>query len=350
MTKIMLIILSVFFLALIILVHEWGHFIAARIVGVRVNEFALGMGPKLWSKKKKDTLYSIRILPIGGFCSMEGETGEQEGPAAPDSMLSKKPWERFFIFAAGAFMNFVLALIFMIIFMSYKGYSTNIIDHVEKGMPAYSVLQVGDKIIAINNAPIKALEDVSRVLEQNKSESEYVFKIERKEQGVLTVKVASKWMTQEGRARFGFSTTIEHFHIGKNILGGIKQTGTIIKQNFTGFIDLITLKVKADQLAGIVGIAQISSQAWQVGMERSIWNAVMNLVYIAVVISASLGVFNLLPIPALDGGRIFFILIEIIRGKAIDPEKEGMVHFVGFVLLMALMVFVLYNDTMRIIK
>lgn len=345
MTKFILILLL---LALIILVHEWGHFIAARLVGVRVNEFAIGMGPKLWSTRKKDTIYSIRALPIGGFCSLEGEAGEDEGAPAEDSMLVKKPWQRFFIFVSGALMNFLLALAFFILVVSYLGYGTNVIESIEKDMPAYTVLKEGDKIISVDNVPIKELADVSVLLEQNKPE--YVFQVERPGEGILTLTVASKWMEEEGRARFGFSTTREHLNIGRNIVGGFKTTGLVIKQTFTGFIELITGKVKVDQLAGIVGVAQISSEAWNVGMEKSIWAAIINLVSIGGLISANLGVLNLLPLPALDGGRIFFTLIEMVRGKPISPEKEGMVHFVGFVLLMGLMVLVLYNDVMRIIK
>lgn len=341
-------VMIIIILALVIIVHEWGHFIAARAMGVKVNEFAIGMGPKIWSNKKGETLYSLRMLPIGGVCSMEGESAEPGEKIDERSLLTKKPWQRFIIFVAGAVMNFILALVFFTIVITYIGQGSTIIASLEKNMPAYIILKEGDKILAIDNQRVNSLEEISASLKSNKED--YLFKIERGNEGIKTFSIKAKWIEDEGRMRFGFTTTRQHFRMFTNLKKSIYMTGVIIKETFEGFIQLITGKVAAEQLAGIVGVAQISSKAWDEGMEKSIWAAVINLISIGGIISANLGVLNLLPFPALDGGRIFFTLIEILRGKAIDPEKEGMVHFVGFVLLMGLMAFVLYNDVMRIIK
>jgi regulator of sigma E protease len=341
MTKIIMIIIL---LALVILVHEWGHFIAARLMGVKVNEFAIGMGPKVWGVQKGETLYSIRLLPIGGFCSMEGES---EVSNAKDSLLSKRPWQRLVIYVAGAFMNFVLAMIFIFIVVSYVGVGTNVVKSVEQGMPAYEVLQPKDKIITLNGTKITDIQDINAVIGNN--EETYLFEIQRGKD-IFTTEITLKWMEEEGRSRFGFSCEVTHFNILKNLRNSITTTAIIIKETFKGFTELITGRVATDQIAGIVGVAQISADAWNAGMERSVWAAIINLVHIGGFISANLGVINLLPLPALDGGRILFTLIEIIRGKPLDPEKEGMIHLVGFILIMGLMIFVLYNDVVRIIQ
>lgn len=342
MAKIIMIILM---FALIVVVHEWGHFVAARLFKVKVNEFAVGMGPKLWSKQKGETLYSIRALPIGGFCAMEGENGESNDP---DSMYSKKPWQKLIIFAAGAFMNFILAWLIFTIIIGYQGYASNKVLKVEPSMPAsQSGMVTGDRIIAVDGMEVERLEDILELVKN--PDKMYEFTLKDSDGSIRIIQITPQKM-EDGSGKFGFTADRERGNLIEVIVEGFKANILVIKQTFQGFIELVTGQVGVDQLAGIVGVVQMTSEVWNEGMEVSVLAALMNMLYIAGILSANLGVFNLLPIPALDGGRIFFSLIEVVRRKPIDPEKEGMIHVVGFGLLMVLMVVVLYNDIMRIIR
>lgn len=338
------ILVMILMFAVIVLAHEWGHFITAKKFGVKVNEFAIGMGPKLWSKRKGETLYSLRAFPIGGFCSMEGEAGDNNGPG---SLMSKKPYQKLLIFAAGAFMNFLLVWLLLTIFAGYRGYQTNTVDKVSPGMPAAAAgLLQGDTVTSINDHKIKDIKDIHQVTtDPNKT---YTFDIERGD-GTKTEITMKPQIQEDGSGKFGFITTSEHTNIIRMIKDGFTSTLKMIGQVFDGFVQLVTGKVAVKELAGIVGVTQITSQAWNEAVKYGIGTAIMQMIYIAAFLSANLAVLNLLPLPALDGGRIVFSLIEMIRRKPIDPEKEGMVHFVGFVLLMVLMVVVLYNDVMRMV-
>ena len=341
MIKILMIVLM---FALIVIIHELGHFVAARLFKVKVNEFAVGMGPKLWSKQKGETLYSIRALPIGGFCSMEGEDASS---ADENSILNKKPWQKLIIFAAGAIMNFLLAWILFVLIVGYKGVISNEVDYVETGSPmSVAGLQADDTILAVNGEKVDTFNDTLEKIQKEKSS--YIFSIQTKEGQIKELAVTPS-LSEDGTNYFGFAVKRVNVGFIDMFKEGLNETIFIIEQTLDGFVQLITGQVKVDQLAGIVGVVQISSQAWDQGMEVSVTAAVMQIVYIGAFLSANLGVFNLLPLPALDGGRIIFSLIEIVRRKPISAEKEGMVHFIGIVLLMILMVVVLYNDIVRVI-
>lgn len=339
------ILIFILIIALIVVVHEWGHYIMAKKSGVLVHEFAIGMGPKIWSVKKGETLYSIRAFPIGGFCSMEEEVGNSNNPRA---MCSKKPWQKLIIVSFGAIMNFIFAWILLSILAGYVGYGNNVIQTLDPHMPAQEAnLQVGDKIIAIQGTKVNRLSDIERIV-KNKDKS-YAFTIVRENNTPFVVELKAEWVENEKRARFGFAPEIIHFNVIENIKNGFVETFNVVKVVWEGLTKIMTRQVPMDQVAGIIGVADFSAKQWDTGMQSGgIWVAVMNMLYIAAIISANLGVVNLLPIPALDGGRIIFILIEILRGKPLDPEKESMVHFVGFVLLMLLTVVVLYNDIVKV--
>lgn len=330
--------------ACIVIVHEWGHYITAKKCGVLVHEFAVGMGPILWSTKKGETLYSIRLLPIGGFCSMEEEVGESTNPRA---MASKKPWQKLLIVSAGAIMNFVLACLLLSIVAGYQGYGSNEIASLEANMPAVmSGLKVGDRIIAIDEHKVSRLSDITKVLENK--EKTYTLTIKRGNETFRTP-ITSKWMPKEERARFGFAPTLIHFNIWENIKGGVIWACLIIVQVWKAFVDLFTGAIGMNQLSGIVGVVNQSAEIWDTSMQSGgIGIAILNMMIVASALSANLAVVNLFPLPALDGGRIVFVLIEMLRGKPISPEKEGAVHFIGFVLLMILTVVLIYNDFMRI--
>lgn len=346
LNRLIFILMMVLMFACIVIIHEWGHYIMAKKNGVLVHEFAVGMGPKLWEKQKGETLYTIRLLPIGGFCSMEEEVGASQNPKA---MSSKKPWQKLLIVSAGAFMNFVLAWILTAVVMGYIGYGSNVIASVEPGMPAQAAgLQKGDKITAINGNKVKNLLDVSSQL--SKEEKAYTLTV-MSTSGETNNIVLSTKLQEDGVARFGFIGERVHYNILYNFKYGFISMCNMVKQIWSSLIGLITGSVGMDQLAGIAGVVNETSKQWDSGIATGgIGLAIMNIVSIAAVLSANLGIVNLLPFPALDGGRIVFIVIEMIRGKAISAEKEGAVHFVGMVLLMLLTVVVFYNDLVRIVQ
>ena len=337
------IIMIVLMFACIVIAHEWGHYITAKKCGVLVHEFAIGMGPVVWSKKKGETLYSVRLFPIGGFCSMEEEVGESSNPRA---MAAKKPWQKLLIVSAGAIMNFVLACVLLSIVIGYQGYGSNKIASLEPNMPAIEAgLQVGDKITAIDNHKVSRLSDLSEVLA--KEEKTYLLTVKRGQE-TLNISITSKWMPKEERARFGFSPTLIHFNLWENIKEGILGACMMIVQVWQAFIDLFTGVIGFNEMSGVVGVVSQSAQIWDMSMQNGgMVIAILNMITLSAALSANLAVVNLFPLPALDGGRIIFILIEMLRGKPISPEKEGAVHFLGFVLLMMLSVVLIFSDFMR---
>ena len=338
------VIMIVLMFACIVIAHEWGHYITAKKCGVLVHEFAVGMGPIIWSKKKGETLYSVRLFPIGGFCSMEEEVGESSNPRA---MAAKKPWQKLLIMSAGAIMNFVLACVLLSIVIGYQGYGSNQIASLVPNMPAIeSGLQVGDKITAIDNHKVSRLSDLSEVLA--KEEKTYLLTVKRGQE-TLNISITSKWMPKEERARFGFSPTFIHFNLWENIKGGILWACTMIVGVWQAFIMLFTRELGMDQLSSIVDVVNQSAKIWDTSMQSGgMTMAILNMMIIASALSANLAVVNLFPLPALDGGRIVFVLVEMLRGKPISPEKEGAIHFIGFIVLMALTVVIIYNDFMRL--
>lgn len=328
---------------LMVVSHEWGHYITAKKAGVLVHEFAVGMGPIVWSKQKGETLYSVRLLPIGGFCRMEGEEGESTNPRA---MSAKKPWQKLIIVSAGAIMNFILAWVLCSICVGYSGIGTNVIGQIEQGSPADKVgLMQGDEILSINGKEVKLISDLSS--EIAKTPSTYTLTVKR-DGKVSDIKIASEMIGDEKVPRFGIRAEVAHFRIWDNIKYGFETMIMMIVQVWKGLVGLLTGVFNLKDMSGPVGIMQASNTIWNEGIsDGGLVHALMNMVSLTAMLSANLGVMNLLPFPALDGGRIIFILIEMIRGKAISAEKEGAVHFVGMVLLMLLTVVVLYNDIVR---
>lgn len=340
----LMVIIFLLMFTVIVVAHEWGHYITAKKCGVLVHEFAIGMGPVLWAKQLGETLYSVRLLPIGGFCRMEEEVGKGTNPRA---MFSKKPWQKLLIVSAGAIMNFLLAWVLASLLVSYNGVSSNVVAKVEANSPAAEAgIITGDKIIAIDSIKVNDLSDVHNLLTDESKV--YTFSImhngEKRE-----VVVRSRIIGDETSPRFGFTVKKNHFNVLKNIKMGFIYMLSMIAMVWESLVGLVSGAIGLDQMAGIVGVVDVGSKVWDSSMEIGGVNlAIMNMVQMAALLSANLGVMNLLPLPALDGGRIFFIVIEMISGKAVPPEKEGAVHFIGMVLLMLLTVVVLYNDIMRL--
>lgn len=342
MTTIITILASIIIFGLVIFIHELGHFLAAKLSGIKVNEFALGMGPKLISKQRGETVYSLRAFPIGGFVSMEGEDEESDEIGS----FSRAPVSnRILVVVAGAAMNLLLGLIVMFGYTaSEKTLATRTVRMFDEGATtAASGLQVDDTIIAMNGRRMFNADDISYELARVKNNRADIVVL-RDGKRVELDGVEFEPVTYEDGT--------SGIKIDFIVYAAEKTAGNVIKQSFLGavsmarmiflsLVDLITGNVPINQLSGPVGIVTIIST---VASYRSIRPLLMLLALLTI----NLGVFNLLPLPALDGGRLVFLLFEAVTKKRLDPKYEGIVHIVGFVLLIGLMLFVTYNDISRL--
>lgn len=334
----MTIIAAILLFGVIVFVHELGHFLLAKKAGIKVHEFAVGMGPKIFSTQKGETKYSLRLLPLGGYCAMEGEDGESNDPR---SFGKKSILQRASVLFAGPFFNIVFAVIILIPVFLYMGSPSTTLGQILPDSPAQAAgLKIGDKISEINGAQIKSWEDVIKNLHNSKGKnvkvvvqrdgSEKMFNItpQKNEQGQYVIGIAYK----PERSIFG------------SISNAFTTTADMTKQMVVFFGQLFTGSVPGgveNAVTGPVGVISIVSDQASKG--------IFNLLYIGSVISLNLGILNLLPIPALDGGRLVMLAIEAIRGgKKLDPNKEAAIHMAGFALLMAFMVFITYKDIVRL--
>lgn len=319
---------------IIVIVHEAGHFSVAKWFHVTVHEFAVGMGPKLFSKKIKETEYTIRALPLGGFVRMEGEDEESDDPNA---FNKKTPLQRMGIIFAGPFMNFVLTIVLFALLFSVIGVPSNVVGSLMEDMPAKSAgLLVGDKIIAVDGQAVGSPEEVTAAIQAVQADHLQMMIERENNRQEIKVNVVSK----EGRKMIG----ITYGNVkspGRSIGYAFKQTFTLAKEMLDFLGKLITGKIGMSGVSGPVGIISEVGKAAKTG-----W---VSVVALAAVISLNLGLINLMPIPALDGSRILFQLIELIRGKRIDPNKEGYVHMTGMIFLLVLMVFITYKDILRLV-
>lgn len=334
----MTILVAILVFGVIVLVHEFGHFILAKKNGVKVHEFAIGMGPKIFSIKK-DTEYTIRILPLGGFIRMEGEDEDSDDPR---SFNKKSILQRASIIFAGPLFNLVFAVIVLIPVFMYIGTPTTSIKSLIPDSPAISAgFEEGDKIIDINGQKIESWKDIVNNIDASNGDKLTVT-IER-EGKMQKLEVTPE--NDNGKYKVGIAPTYE-----KNILASIgeafRTTVDMIVQMIAFLVQLVTGNVPGgigESVTGPLGIIGIVGDATKAGF--------INVLNLTAMISLNLGIINLVPIPALDGGRLVFLAIEALRGgKKLDAEREGMIHFVGFALLMAFTVFITYKDILRLMK
>ena len=314
--------------------HELGHYIAAKRLGVKVNEFAFGMGPVIWKKQKGETLHSIRLFPIGGFCSMEGEDEDSDEPRA---FNNKKPWQKIIILAAGSFMNVLCAILIMSIVVGVLGFTTTTIDTVSEGSPAETAgIMAGDEITAIDGQPIEAWTDVSAAIAS--AEGGQIIMTVQRDGRTLEASVTPE-QTQDGAFLIGITSRVSHNPF-RAVAEGAKSTWNITVSMFQTLSQLFTGQLGADSLSGPVGMVQMVSQTTQYGW----WY----YGFLTALICINLAIINMLPLPALDGGRIIFVIISMITGRPVSQKVEGTVHFVGIMLLCGLMAYVTVNDITRI--
>lgn len=349
MSIIINLILFIFILGIIVLVHEFGHFIWAKIAGVYVYEFAIGMGPKLFGVKKGETEYSIRAIPIGGFCQMAGEDldDDLENKVPKDRTLqAKSAWQRFLIMFFGPCNNFILAvLLLFFIALIWGGTTMNpVFSSVEKGSAAYKVgIEKGDKVIMINDHKISTSDDLSLYLAIADPTTTNKIKVLKTDGEEITYKIKPDKTKEDGEVVYKYGVGIKQEKtrgfIASLVYTG-KKTVSIFKQMFITIGYLFTGGIKLSQLSGPVGIYSIVGESSKAG--------IANLIYLMAFLSINVGFINLLPIPAFDGGHILFIIIEKIKGSPVNPELENKIHAVFLMLLMVLMLVITFNDILRL--
>lgn len=341
------IIIGLLVLSFVVIIHELGHFLFAKKAGIYVEEFCVGLGPRVIYKKIGETIYSIRLFPIGGACMMKGEDEEVEGDC-DDSFSSKTVWQRISVVAAGPVFNFILAFIVAFILILSTGVmKPNITDVVENGPAQKAGISKGDKIIEINGASIVTFDDI-RLKTFNNGNKEMTIKYESG--GVIketklnpdmngSVPVIGI-MKNNVKEKVGFFETFSY--AGHEVKYWVESVIISLKKLFSG-------QVSAKAVSGPVGIINVIGTTVEESASGGIGMIMSSIAFFVILISANLGVMNLLPFPALDGGRLVFLLIELITRRKLNKKFEGYVNLAGFVVLMGLMVFLFYNDIVNLI-
>lgn len=346
----MTVILFILIFGAVVLSHEFGHFLLAKLNGIHVVEFSVGMGPTLCSFTRKETKYAIKLLPIGGACMFEGEDGlETENGGGEGSFLKANVWARMATVVAGPIFNFVLAFIVAIIVVSIQAPARNIIGGVSEASPAEKAgLMEGDKIVSINGEKTPLFKDISLIIFLNNEKPMEVVYERNGER--TTVEITPAYIAEEDSYMLGIYSVPQKEAKGLSVFSDAwYEMCFSVKNTYKSLGMLFTGKLQRQDVAGPVGIAvNVVGKTYETAKNygaESVWYSMLNIVLL---LSVNLGILNLLPIPALDGGRLVFLIIEVLRGKPVPPEKEGIVHFAGLVFFMVLMVVVLFNDLVNI--
>lgn len=335
----MIYVIALLVLSFLVLVHELGHFIVARLNDVMVEEFSIGMGPKIFGIKGKETQYSIRAFPIGGFVKMLGDEEKSDDPRAFNNKSSAR---RLSVVLAGPIMNILLAIILYSVVGGFRGIETPIVDQIVDNSPAQMVgIKSGDKIVKIDDMSVLTWDDFAVGVSLAKGKA---LNVSVKREGQIknfTVKpVMNK---EENRYIIGItSKVITSPNVLQSVEYGGKETVSMVKQALLSFKLLFTGKASAGDVGGPVTIVRVTGAAAQAG--------ILPLIMMTAFISSQLGILNLLPIPALDGGFVFLYLFQIISGKKVDDDKVGVVTTIGFTILMALTVVIVLKDILYPIK
>ena len=339
----------------LIAVHELGHFMAAKACGVRVNEFSIGMGPALWKKQKGETQYSLRLFPVGGFCAMEGEEEDSDDPTA---LNNQGFWAKLLIFAAGAAMNFIAGLlIILVLYADAQAFYVPVVAGFADGCPLESAdgLQEGDRLLRIDGEKVYVYSDISLLMGLNKTGA-FDLQIERNGE-VITLRDFTmerrEYTDQNGKAYTGYGLYFgaEEATLGRKLSYSWNNAMDFARLVRLSLQMLVTGQAGVKDLSGPVGIV---STMTQVGEQAATTRAaVENIAYLAALIAVNLAVMNLLPLPALDGGNIFFLVINAVSmqlfKKQIPAKYENYIHFAGLILLLALMAVITFSDVWKLI-
>ncbi len=353
-------ILFIFILGIIVLVHELGHFLWAKKFGVFIYEFSIGMGPIIYTKKGKDGInYNIRALPIGGFVSMAGEVYEDDKKVPKDKCLCNKPiWQRVIVMAAGVMNNFLMAILLLFVMALIWGSATtsNKISMIEKNSVFdLNGIQVGDKIVAINGKKVYSMYQIQTRLAFKSKDGKYTFTIEDangKQKDYELKKDYVKddegnYLEQDGEKveMYGFNTNAYETGFVNSIKNSFLRFGDLIYTMLITLGNLIVGNLSLDNLSGPVGIYEVVGSS-VVGFKFS--EVIANVISLIALLSINVGLVNILPFPAFDGGRILFLVIEKIKGSPVNQQFENWCHTIGFILLMLLVIIVTINDIIRL--
>ena len=344
----MSIILIILIFGIIVFFHEFGHFLFAKLNHIAVNEFSIGMGPAIVSFKKKETKYSLRIFPIGGYCMMEGEDEESDS----ENAFSNKPvWVRMLVVVAGPLFNFILAFIFAIILVHFTGCDPATLYYVAPDSAAEEAgIAEGDTILEINGDKIYNYRELLLYMQLNDASKPVELTMVTPD-GDEYVTVVSPKLDKNGEYKLGvIGGYVESEGIGTDLKYGALELRYWFKATITSLKMIFTGGVSSDDIMGPVGVGGAFDDVLDEVKEASttkkeeVINIILNMLNWCILLSVNLGVMNLLPIPALDGGRLLFLIIEAVRRKKIPQDKEAFVNFIGFVLLIILMIVVFFND------
>ena len=344
------ILIAILLFGVLIFVHEAGHFTAAKLCGVRVNEFAIGMGPAIIKKKKGETDYSLRCIPIGGFCAMAGEDEESDDPRA---FTNQPAWKRFIILIAGSLMNFLLGmLIIAILYAPAKAFISPVIASFAEGCPYEGPLQVGDRFYSVDGHRIYQYYDFSDYMEKNGPLHDIVVIRDGHRFKLDDFSMEKLLYEGETQKRYGFSFGYEKATFSVKLRNVWNTSMEFVRWVWAGLAELVNGRVSMNEISGPVGIVDMIAETGEQAESTS--DAFYSIFYLGAFIAINLAVMNMLPIPALDGGRVFLLIvttiIEKIIGKKLDPKYEGYIHAAGMVLLLAFMAFVMFNDVLKLFR
>lgn len=346
----MSIVLALLVFSLLIISHELGHFLLAKKNGIGVTEFAVGMGPVLFHFDRGGTRYSLRAVPFGGFCQMVGELEDDSDNMAEDSFNRKGPWARLSVILAGPVFNFIFAWVLALIVIGSVGVDKPVISGVLEGLPCEAAgMEGGDRIVQINDKKITVYRDLQLYLALH--EGEHMDITYERDGERTTVSIDPVYVTDRGSYMIGiqYNNVRTRTGVWETIKYSAYEVKYWISYTLTSLRMLVTGQVGVTNLSGAVGIVDTLDTIVDETKEYGAYPVFLELANFCILLSANLGVVNLLPLPAMDGGRALFIILEIVRGKPVDREKEGLVHTIGMVCLMILMVFLLFNDVRKLI-
>lgn len=363
---------AVIVFGLIVVIHEWGHFIVAKLTGVQVNEFAIGMGPKLFGWGKGETRYSLRLLPIGGYCAMEGEDAAGGGEVKlgktavtednPRAFYRKKVWQRMLITVAGAVMNIVLGFLLLIVYFSVCTlpsndgkvyYAGTTISWQEEGAQSFeSGLHAGDTLLTIDGKRVFSVFDIQSLL-QDSDDATFEMTVRRDGETVMLPAVTFKREyndeTDSHILRYDFKVNAIPQTVGSTITQAVKTECSVAVMVWRSLGGLLTGKYGLNELSGPVGTVDIIGDTVANAITQEQWQAGLGSVLMLIVLlTVNVGIFNLLPVPALDGGRLLFLIWEGVTHKPVPQKYEAIVHAVGLVLLVLLIIVVTFSDVTKL--
>ena len=354
MTKLIYIIIAIVIFGLLIAIHELGHFLVAKACGVKVLEFSIGMGPQLWHKEGKETQYSLRLFPIGGFCAMEGEDGESDDPRAFGNTAG---WKKFLVLIAGSASNFIAGMLLILcLFAASTGYVSTTLSGFVDGFPCQgeTMLQAGDEIVSIDGSAVLLYSDITTLLNRGNGKTHDI--VVRRDGEKITLNdlpLTPREYEVEGKkvTMYGLYFQSKEATFGSKLRLGLANSVDFVRMIWWSLEDLFTGAVGFSALSGPIGIVDAMGQMAE--SADGVRQAVDNLLYFAAFLAINLAFMNLLPLPALDGGRVFFLILNglavLLFRRRIPAKYEGYVHFGGLVLLLGLMVVVAVQDVYRII-